>query len=311
MPQNKLTISEISFNLPSKLNDLVDDLIPAPRNHAEIHLFDTPVCVANAIRRVIMNETPTMVLTTELENVKTDGTMPNDFILDRLEMLPIIQGVKITGSLEIRNNTKGLINVMSSDLDLRANGKPYEVEDSYRLAILRQNTFLKISNITSELKTGGRASIVDNLTYKILPKKGGDYKLTNNIGDFLITFDTNGTYEVEELLVKVFEILLTKLENLLEFLTSGQDNTDYYEFSRKMKDSYEIKFNNEKTTFGEILMWFTYDADKSIPLVNYVPVHVTENKMYFNWTHASGKKIIEVATMNAIKRIESIRDSLI
>jgi DNA-directed RNA polymerase subunit L len=311
MPQNKLTISEISFNLPGKLNDLVDDLIPVSRNHAEIHLFDTPVCVANAIRRTIMNETPTMVLTTELENVKTDGTMPNDFILDRLEMLPIIQGVKITGSLEIRNNTKGLINVMSSDLDLRANGKPYEVEDSYRLAILRQNTFLKISNITSELKTGGRASIVDNLTYKILPKKGGDYKLTNNIGDFLITFDTNGTYEVEELLVKVFEILLTKLENLLEFLTSGQDNTDYYEFSRKMKDSYEIKFNNEKTTFGEILMWFTYDADKSIPLVNYVPVHVTENKMYFNWTHTSGKKIIEVATKNAIKRIESIRDSLI
>lgn len=311
MPQNKLVISKISFNLPTKLNNIMEDLIPRPREHAEIHLFDVPVCIANAIRRTIMNETPTMVMTTDLDNIKTDGTMPNDFILDRLEMLPVIQDIKITGGLEIRNNSKELLDVMSSDLDLKANGKPFELEDNYRLAILRPNTFLKISNITTELKTGGRASIVDNLTYKILPKKPNQYKLENHVGDFLITFDTNGTYEVQELLHKVFDLLLTKLKNLLEFIVSEQDNTDYYEFSRKIKDSYEIKFNNEKTTLGEILMWFTYNADKTIPLVNYVPVHVTENKMYFNWTHSSGKKIIKIATENAIKRINEVYTSIV
>ena len=42
MPQNKLVISKISFNLPTKLNNIVEDLIPRPREHAEIHLFDVP-----------------------------------------------------------------------------------------------------------------------------------------------------------------------------------------------------------------------------------------------------------------------------
>ncbi len=321
MVSSTVKISKISIKIrDAKIANLVDDDLPNDQEFAEILLNDCPVCIANGIRRILLCELPTKVLTTDLTSIETNGTMPSDFILSRIEMLPLSQKFRdISGHLEVRNATNKIMDVTTDDLILKADGTKIEIRDVYRIAQLRPDCFLKINDIRAIERIGGRVSVADNITYQVISTKKGllprdekpeDYKLKNKIGNFRISFDTSGVYSAQELINAVFENLLSRLNDFAEFISSDIEISDFYEFSKKTNISYEIKFNDEKTTIGEILIWFIYCQDQTIPLVNYSEVHATENKMILRWTHPSGRKIVELATENAIKKINQIYKEL-
>ncbi len=100
----KLCRSKIIIKSP-ELRELVKDKLPTrPRWHVSFDI-SANVSIANAIRRILIGELNINFLHFELFNCETDEAVTNDWLQNRLRMIPIVQMKDLMGKISVRNDT--------------------------------------------------------------------------------------------------------------------------------------------------------------------------------------------------------------
>jgi hypothetical protein len=89
-------ISNISIKLKTidikdkTIANLVSELLPTLPRYRFSFDCNYSACVANAIRRTLIEELSITFLNVDISNVITDDYAPNDFIADRIKLIPIL-----------------------------------------------------------------------------------------------------------------------------------------------------------------------------------------------------------------------------
>jgi len=302
MPRSKITISATQIKLPAKLLHLVEDKLPKDKEIITLDLF-VPVCIANAIRRALLNEIPINVLTAKLEDVFTDCSIPNDCIINRLESIPIYQSSKIKGSFMYKNTTDSLVTLYNNDLDLTMENKnTYRFEDNYVLTKLRPGKTLKIDAITTKVLYGGTAIPIENMVYRELECDKHYY----------LSFNTVGIYKAAELMSVLFDTLISRLNRIKDAIKdiSEPGITDDIEYSILNEDINILKIFNENITITNIITYMCFEFDKGVSLINTNTSHITESDVIIKWRHKDKLRYLVNGIDSGLSVLQSLAGEL-
>lgn len=222
----------------------------------KFEIYGVRCTVANSIRRVIMSEFPTKILTFD-ENKYTcnDGYNLEDYIKTRISSIPIQQNIPKDAKfhLNVINNTKEIfMDVKSRELNCSY------CDEVFTLCKLETSKFLKIDDIYVAEMTAeefGPATIAANVASIPIKSDGSDVEKFNgfsktglstsisNPTNFRISITTLGTMKPKEIIKRAVNIIIERLKNVLTYKP-----TQYVEKTVKL----EIPL--ETDTIGSIIM---------------------------------------------------------
>lgn len=309
----KVAPVEIKFK-NATLHNLVKDMLPVrPRYRVSFNIAGN-VSVANAIRRIIIGELSILVLDFELHDCHTDGTVTNDWLKNRLRLIPISQEYEhLTAEIDMRNNTTNLLTVYSSDIKFKTNDKPIEsnsvCDTSFRIIVLEKGNSIKINNITTARRYGfesdGESTCAVNIIYKPIDSKHND---TPNM--HYMQYDTIGNFEGTELLNTVCNNIIERLTVIARFIKDKKTTTYMENYNLILSDMNSLVIRGESHTVGGIITNYAYIADPTISHISYIEIHPSDRVIKIRWKHPTGVDIIHTALLNAIATFEQIKKDI-
>ena len=244
-------------------------LLPrAPRYHVSFKLKNTCSSMANAVRRVFIEELRTKCLHFEDNDLTTnDEFILVDVMQKNIQLLPIEQeGKNYAGksiSLYKYNDTNDIIDVKASDMSIsekssksksgknkesQPNKSTMRIEElipdpNITIIRLRPGKFIKITDMQFlegyAKDDAGKFSLLDNVTYDILGvtpydsfKHTGKRSIEYDPEQFAISFTTCGNITPKEVINRLSETLIDKLirakKYIQDYAKSDQTSNYYY-----------------------------------------------------------------------------------
>jgi DNA-directed RNA polymerase subunit L len=205
--------------------------------HCEFTLSGVNATIANAIRRVLIEELPVKRL--ELAEYETNDEFLNKPMLaSRLQMLPVLHSAKLgaVSKLSAVNKTLAGQMVTSGDFVGVIDGK---IWDNIPLCELGPGKYLKITGTVAEYYPNehGRGMAAHAIHVVSLPEMDHfdqyeditrDGKFTKKsisetkTSSFVISFDTRGTIEPDELLPLACQTIIARLRSVLALIPTIQ-----------------------------------------------------------------------------------------
>lgn len=303
---SKYSVTPLKFIFDDKtIAELVKDYLPKlPRYHVSLRI-ESDISIINGIRRVIIEEIPTWIMTCQMTTIMTNSVYTSDFILDRLHMTPINYVNGLEGSIDILNTSTETITVYTTDIEMHAKEKkidPRDVCDKIRLCKLDPGEYINIPEIICERVVGthgGESTLATNIEYNIVDEKEGMY-----VVDF--AFDTVGNSDGVSIIPTACDVLINRLINVKDFLDSGETVSDKYKLT--LSELYnELIIDDEDHTLGNIIAKSIYLTDPKIDIVNYLKIHPTEQRISIKWIHESGIDIVMESIVAVVKKLEKIK----
>lgn len=316
-----IKISDDGFDFKELGKYKVDKkLLPnKPREQMTFQL-ETNAPLANAIRRCLIDELPTYGLTFDNKDFSSDDmALAFDFIMSNLNNLPIYQHdyKGYTFELDVHNNHHKIRDIMTSDIQIKKNGKEIKCLDvftSEHISIGTLNPFKKviIKNIYVVQKINkedGAFGLIPNPEYKILDQtpfeytkeyKKGDMSINYNPKQFMFGIRTNRNISTKEVMILCCETLIKRMTSMINVLD------EHIKFQKESNDAYFSELLNvEKdgqlniyTFIGESytlivpLAHYAYLLDPSISLVSYGTNHLSSDEGYVSIIHAQPTKLL-------------------
>lgn len=289
------TISNITYEkLPVKnVGKRFEHLLPKNLTPEVVSftLNNTRTAVANALRKVFIEELNVKNLHMTPQNIKT-----NDPFLDTMDLIihitciPIVQTIPITTkfALKVANNTDSPKMVYSRDIQevVGKTLKPSSAfNETHQLHVLSPHTSLEINGITVEESNAiaqknspGLYSICSGFTYRVssddsvsdtLSKIKDSVKLVGDAPSrfsalstptkFDMSFRTNGN-------INISTVISLCCNNIIDRLNKVIDGIDILLINRG--DRYTVDIENETDTLGQVIQSFALD-EKPIGRISY------------------------------------------
>ena len=288
-------------------------------------LHETNVDLANTLRRFMIDEMPIQSMDVDSDCIKTDDRfiLPDHF-KKNIELIPINQEIdytKIKISLNVTNQSDGIISIHASDIDITdLKGKKLKNSDYFRDTIiiynLRPMCSISIKQINIVTGVGkhdsGKFIPVSNVSYEILDVKPafrskyttkGKSSLNSTPTQFRISATTHGNMDIKKFIVSCCNCIIDKFSKINKELSEIKDNSDVY-FSPfiNVETKEDIKifhFIGEYWTIANIMSRYCYLSDNDIPFVCASIVHPSIEESMVKIKHPQPKKLL----MSAIKKI--------
>lgn len=305
------------------------DMLPKSKWHSlSFLLTDTYSSMANAIRRVLMEELLVTCLTIDEFTIETDDEfIVSDVLKKNINLLPCNQTYNTSSkslSLYKYNKTNKVIDVKAKDLS----NKDVVSDLNITICQLRPGKYVKIKNITFEQgyakDNAAKFSLLDNITYEIVGvepydifKDTGKRSIEYDPTKFRISFTTTGNISIKQTIDLLHDTLIHKLTRARDYLTeyskTDQNQKYYYVDGFEVtltEDIYIYKFHNEYVTLANMLAQQCYLLDKNI-LYCVPSVDRYDNEFaYIKLKHADATKLLINACDECIKDVNKLTSTL-
>ncbi len=274
------TKSTVEYILRDKTeNELCKALLPVSKERAHIVITGPQsVSVTNAIRRCIIGEIPSFVLSADIEDIVTTEDFTSDWLQNRLALIPINQEMAENAecSVNITNTTADTIIITTRDLEFRNKTKIDLCEDTYQVAFLSPGKELAVTIKTDRrypyAANGGQS--VATILY---------YFPSDDEQQVDLVYRTNGGMSADAVLIAACSEIIERFERLSVFV-NGTTESDFYTLSSN-GSQHELIVYGESHTMGNLLVQFIHEVDPSIEFVAYRLTHETERNFILQWTH--------------------------
>ena len=299
--------------IPNETDKEISKLLPTILipYHASFDINNINVAIANGLRRVILSELQVKSMKAKLKNFSTtDHFILGDFILNRLQNIPINQNIPddTKFELDVINKTESIMNVKTKDIKiLNTTHKKLPFNDTYTLIQLNPNKSLKISDIYIKKNYGynhGGHSVACNVVS--IPTDIDMYDSFTKIGvrssisdpkNFKITFNSNGNMEADKIIISACEEIIRRLNNL-------KDRLDTIEVQN---DIHVLHIEHESDTIGNIIIKSINDLYPQISIATYNCNIVTHEMTIKIRSKDNAKDIINNVIDKNIKLLESLK----
>ncbi len=339
-----ITVDELNFAkdkspLLKQCLDLVPDLLKflpvKPKYVVRFELKETNADMANAIRRCILNETPTMSLDyNEYKDADiSDPYILSDFLKKQIDLIPISQDVNYDDyeiELDVENKSDEIIKVMTKDFNIKKNKKNVDVVNIMSpliiLCSLRPGEYLRIKNF--KIKKGiGRTdgasfSRVSNILYSpldVIPLNSetgeGVSSLNSNPTHFEIGYSTHRNIDDPlKIIREACDVLINRLEVILTNLSNISPKEEYHYSDLIQLETHdsikEIQFKNENWTTINLISRYCYMLTNSnIKFVTASILHPEIEIGVIKISHPEYLKLIQDSIEKIIEDIKIIHKS--
>lgn len=327
------------LNLFKKYKINYEELLPKYKKHQVSFILDNSnTQLANAIRRVLTDEIPIDSMTFDFKDhligtdtkPKSDEYILTDVIIQKIEAIPLKQDIpnkdKIRMTLDITNNTLGVIPVYSSDIKVFSGSKTNEIknhdffEGCHIITYLRPNRRIYIKNIYITngigIDNGNAFKATNTVEYEII---NNSFKsLQYNANKFKIGYMTYGNIKPKKIMVKCCDVLLNKCQKAKENIEKALNSESFKKSKLKYYYSNELEietvknvvkyiFTNEYWTLANLISWYCYELDPNIPFTAPGLLHPNIEKARVMIKHKQPHKLIIDAIKKAISDIKKIK----
>jgi DNA-directed RNA polymerase subunit L len=293
---NTINLSKSKYK---SLQKYVPDIL---HKNISFELVNTNYSLANAIRRVLINELPIKHLTVSLNDIYSDDKyIVDDIIKARLEGIPIPQNIDTSVKYNIKylNNQETYCNINSSEIKHNGKSISHGIKEIPICNINSQNT-LVVSDIivtTSYGYDNGRCS-PGRVSYEIINHDlENNSSINSNPTDFKIGFEVSGVYNPDELIVLGIDELLSRL-NRIDF------NDFIIEFG-----VYKLHIIGETHTIGRLISRYIFDILPSIDYCAMRIIHPSKRECVIDVRHPEGEKLVKQAIVNIVKDLTIIKNA--
>ncbi len=329
-----ITVKELNFTKDKSPEfkqclELVPDLLkflPTKSKYVvRFELKETNAEMANALRRCILNESPTVSL--HYDEYKdadiSDPYILSDFLKKQIDLIPISQDIDYDNyeiRLDAENKTDEIIKVTTNNFIITKNKKAIDVIDVMSplivLCSLRPGEYLRIKNIKTKKgigrEDGGSFCRVSNILYApldVVPldaEKGeGVSSLNSNPSHFEIGYSTHRNIEKPFNIVReACDVLIARFELMSLGLAAISPKEEYYYSDLIQLETHdsikEIQFKNENWTTIKLISRYCFLlTEGNIKFVTDAIIHPEVEVGIIKITHPEYLKLIQ----NAIKKI--------
>lgn len=244
--------------------------------HARVHIKNIRAAEANAIRRVVLNELPVLILHAEYEDIKTDDAFPiGEMIQGVVNRIPIKQTAREGSkySLEVKNDSADPLYITAGDLKGPDAGSLFNGE----FIILSLNPGCFISITASVIKVKGYKGTNDQVGVlacqgAIIPQgvqmydryvpldpnepdptkadaARGARSSLSDVREYVLTFKTLGTASPRDICVAAADSIIERLD----IAKSAQ--------VAREGDEHALFLEDESMTLGTLFMRYALDVD--------------------------------------------------
>lgn len=297
----------------------VDKFIPIPYKSLTWELHNTYPEVANAFRRCINSELPTLIMDFDLKDIDFDDVFLMALeIQKRINLIPIRQISGMNFSVDVYNNTNDPIKVMSSDI--KQNGKSTEelFSQSFIIAILNPRRYLKINNIKTksgaQYKDGAAYSYPERVQYECIDLNvHGDDKVPSSLHVEQTSFRLSiqkQQYELPTTIIKrAAKEIEQKLDKIYDVINNWGNTRSTKIEIKKEDDVTNYKIYDETYTVGQLIVRFINIIDPSIELLSCFKKFSFNNFVTLKVGHIDANNIVKKAIKIAKLNIKTIGDS--
>jgi DNA-directed RNA polymerase subunit L len=339
-----ITVKELNFAKDKSPQlkqcfDLVPDLLKflptKPKYVVRFELKETNADMANALRRCILNEMPTISL--HYDEYKdadiSDPYILSDFLKKQIDLIPISQDVNYDDfeiEFDAENKTDEIIKVTTGDFVIKKNKKLVDVGDIMSplivLCSLRPGEHLKIHNIKTKRGTGredgGSFSRVANIRYAPLDvtpldseKSIGVSSLNSTPTHFELGYSTHRNVKNPFDIVRgACDVLIERFDQMSAGLALISSKEEYYYSDLIQLETHdlikEIQFKSENWTTVNLISRYCYLlTDGNIKFVTASIIHPEIETGVIKITHPEYLKLIRDAIKKIIEDINAIKKS--
>jgi DNA-directed RNA polymerase subunit L len=244
------------------------------KNAVSFELHGVNISISNAFRRVLTSEYPTKIMHFDYDDFETnDPFITNDFVQTRVRSIPISQSTTINQIFKLDVTNHSLLNqrVTSNDIVTDKNEHTSLFNESFDLAVLSSNKYMKIKRIYVKEDFGynhGCHLIAYHATSIPLdvdmynefnPKPSQVFSSVSNPQKHKISFKTNGNINIKHTLQQCCSILISRLENVKSLISTIQSVVDLHTLS----------INGETDTIGNMLLMGIVHSYPDLPACTY------------------------------------------
>lgn len=292
----------LGINLAKSEYKHLQHLVPAV-NHKliEFELHDTNTAIANAIRRLLINEIPVKYISASISDIiSSDKYIISDVIKQRLEMIPIAQSVDVDSefSLKFENTTDTYCNVYVSEIK----SKKYKSDifiSEIPICSINAQCSITISNIRVLEGFGynnGRIGL-GTVAYEIINHDMTQASINTDPSTFKLAFETTGNINPDDIIRLGLRSLISRFKNL--------DKTNFTtEF-----DIFKLSIDGETHTMGNLIAKYVYDIDPTIEYVAMRIIHPSKRECVIDIRHSQASKLLDIAVDNIINDLNTILES--
>lgn len=266
------------------------------------------VAIANGIQRALKSEIPLKRLELARENLETnDPTILEDFVIQRLSVIPIKQSVKEDTkiTLEFMNNSSQEAEITTSYLKTGLTSPIFD--DSITITTLKSMRFIRFKEINI-VKGYGYHHAGHNATYgsSCVPIDQEPFDQTTNKGipssvsdprAHKISFYTNGTMEPKEIVKLACIEIARRLNDIYA-------NSTFH----KSEDIHRLVIPNENDTTGNIIVKTICDTNPKISACTY-SVDLVNKVLTVDIRDDDPSGVLKVAIEKAIKELKKIESA--
>ncbi len=286
---NKIDLSKTKFK---KLQSLV------PKQCHKTLSFEIKginYSLANAIRRVLLNELPMKYMTVSLTNIKsTDRYIIDDVIRSRLEMIPISQQIELGTlmNLKFENKTDTYCDVTADNIKLsKTNSDVIDMMKEIPVCSINAQHSISVSDIVVAQSYGYDNARVSpaRVEYEIINHDMSQSCVNSDPKEFRFLIETPPPIDPDWMV----KTCLKELEKRLDAIDLDNHVVEFGIF--------KLTIEGETHTIGRLISRYVFDLMPSIEYVHMRIIHPSMRKCVVDVKHANAVTLIKDA-INAIKK---------
>lgn len=294
-------------------------LIPEPRRSIQYELRNASTALANGWRRTVVDEIPCGRLTSIASMLQTSDKLCEktaDHIIGRIRMIPtsFIEESKaeLTFAISVENKTEDDIYVTSNDIVWTGKGKcPIEWNKKIDICMLGAVKTFKMSLFVDYGINRGHATFLKagNVSFRPLAQEPFPPSSTVHFKDYKLGVMCQSLIDPKWLALHAWKNIAQRLQT---FLTRMEDvktipyTSPHLDISSTTGNRILYKLHNETYTISQILAWYAYQADKSLPNIVDSYEHPQDLHICIWIDHADHITLLKTAATAAIKDIKII-----
>ena len=279
-------------------------------DYLEFELQNTPISMANAIRRIILSEIEIYAIKeTDIKLKENTTPLHNEYISHRISLLPINQRVeglenlvfyiskKHTKDSAIENNQNGIMDITTDDLQVfdTSNDSWVNSKDIFTETFLITKLNVKQKLLGEFVASKGTAQeharwqAVSTISYRYKVKKdleGVEYdkitlederdwikKANNDPQGFIFYLETSGVMEPRLVVQKALEVLSVKLDKFKAYV-----NNNRVKLGWTPSGMLDFEYEGEMHTLGNLISTMGLEALGENDFIGYRIIHPMMNK---------------------------------
>ena len=319
MKIKNFTIKEIKPH--NDIKKYIDSLFIPTMHNVDFDLL-TNSSIANAIRRVLVEELPTYCLDIDRNQISTnDEFIIDDYLIKNINLLPIYQTEKFNDvEVTVHNDTNEVIDVKASILSKVIDTKLIK---NITIAHLRPTKTLKLKKFRVvqgvNYEDAAKFTLLGNIMYYVDDEHYNQFTgkdlprtLVKDYKKFHISYTTNGNIEPKKVLKLTHNILINKLEKMYNFINTYMKtkDTNYYVDGFEVDASNDVviyKFIGEYITISSMIARTVYDLDNNVSFVVSDIDRLDNRIAYIKIKHPSCNKILLDSIKLLMKKIDELK----